>query len=272
MNISYQKPLQEAISIPVQALAILGDLEAHIKKHQAVFRLSGLQPSISLESQPSQVCRLDSKVSRLYLQHVLKQSPFLSLSSQVELRRNYLHDDGPQLFQQPDLLTDIQKDISALKLKDCHRVLAWIADAGFDPERSGRQTLRIHGTPNISIGQNYPTFKNFHVFENLNLLQASLAYAQKDELPNKLIGHSISDAWSKEYDQGYQQAKSKPNSSHKLWHRSGLMAITSHNFMCSYFSIHTYRAARDSIHLTATASETLSVLMQRQEAGSYEAI
>jgi len=66
--------------------------------------------------------------------------------------------------------------------------------------------------------------------------------------------------------------RASPTAPTKLWHRSGLMAITSHNFMCSYFSIHTYRAARDSIHLTATASETLSVLMQRQEAGSYEAI
>ena len=53
MNISYKTPLQEAISIPVQALAILEDLDAHIKKHRAVFHLSGLQPSISLDSQTS---------------------------------------------------------------------------------------------------------------------------------------------------------------------------------------------------------------------------
>ena len=95
MNISYKTPFQEAISIPVQALAILEDLDAHIKKHQAVFRLSGLQPSISLDSQSSSVRSIDSELSRLYIQHLIKHSPFLSLDSQVQLKTKYLREEDP---------------------------------------------------------------------------------------------------------------------------------------------------------------------------------
>ena len=272
MNISYKTPLQEAISIPVQALAILEDLDAHIKKHRAVFHLSGLQPSISLDSQTSTMRSIDSELSRLYIQHVLKHSPFLSLDSQVQLKTKYLGEEGPQLFTQPDLLADLQKDILALRHKDCDRVLSWLAGAGIGSKRSGGQILRIHASPDISASQNYPVFKNFHVFENLNLLQAALAYATQDELPSSLVGHRICETWSREYDQGYQLAKAQHPSIQRLWHRRGLMAIKTCSFMCSYFSIHTYRAAPDAIHLTPAASQTLTALMGRQEEGSHEAI
>ena len=257
MNIQYHLSPQSALSIPAQTLEIIRDLQTQIKKHQSAFLIAGFSPSLVLERSPQSELTTEKKISQFFIQHILSNTPFLSLLARASLQQKYLRNNAFNLFNHKDLLTEIYNDILELRIQEHKRLAMWLSHASYNGIKSDRHMIRIQATPDISVSQKYPSFKNPHIFENLNLLQAALAYTHKDDLPKKLIGHSISDTWSKEYDRGYAE---QDQTSHKLRHRNGLASIRSHLFLCPYFSIETLRSADDCIYLTSSASNSMEKL------------
>jgi hypothetical protein len=103
-------------------------------------------------------------------------------------------------------------------------------------------------------------FKNHRVFEELNLLEVTLAYLAKKPPPKRLLGHIISDTWEQQYSEVYEQLAI--NKDPRPRHRQGLENITTFDFSCDYFKLKTYRTAADKITLT---NEAMSLINQYQE-------
>lgn len=253
--------IAELEKIPCLAKDVIMQVQKFLKLRQPILHLAGLDPVI-LYQKPKAFhqteASVDHQLTKLFMQNCIKKAPFLSQCAHAQLKQSFVDHPGLNIFQQPDLLVNLQLRIQQLRVFDRKNMITWLRkNTSYRSNQQQTITIRIRATPNLSINQSYCWFKEYSAFENLNLLHAMLAELNHDSIPEQLMGYAISDTWTRQYLQarGATNGKNMPN------HRRAMAAIDSFRFQCAYFTIQTYRNVDDIIIFSKKSSSTIQSMI-----------
>jgi hypothetical protein len=266
---SYSSQFIKRQQISHAALSFIRRLESQIEEQKPLLKEAGLSPYIESHNHEGWGVKLhEGVVSNAVLGAIIKNIPHLSLYSRSKLKATFSPNRPTHinLFSHPSLLLEFEEKLDHLRETERIGAITWLRTAeihnrlGYSQENYSDvpKVLRLSATPDIAKSQPYTLFKNPHTFGDLSLLEASLAHLTNTPLPNKLIGHIVSDTWDRQYSEGYKASGDTSMAEHQANHKRGISHISTFNFCCNYFKLKAFRVAADQITLTDEARSLIN--------------
>ena len=248
----------------VSLQTLIGDLHAQMTRHQALLAQVGIAPTLFCRDRDQLIPASEPVLSQMILERRIQQAFCLSLLSKAQLKQTYLSrrdgDKDDNIFREFSLLDALSRDIHRYRQRDCRFIFQWLRRAAMSQPSPcwPPMSLRLNATPDLGIRQRYPRFRTPHAYENLNLVHAALVFLSGATPPKQLIGDEVCAVWSKQYQDGYQQAEESSHTTDLTRHRSGLRAVSSATFHCRFLNLKAYKTAPDRITFYPNAQKIIA--------------
>lgn len=277
---TYETSFLKNYEIAHAALSFIRKLENQIHDHKPLLEAAGLSPYIEGCNQEGWGARLpEGVISNALIGAMIDQTSYLSMYSRNKLKSKFKGRPPYHLnvFSHPPLFLEFDKRVSELKKTERISAITWIKTAETNNRLEYSQknyikipkTVRLTVTPDISKTQTLAQFKSHRAFEELNLLEATLAHLSNKSVPQRLLGEVISDTWGRQYSSAYEELTI--NKDHRARHRHGLENITTFDFNCDFFKLKAYRTAADKITLSDEARSLINQFDESMKEASPEA-